>query len=179
MRMNLHLSHTQIKMYRLFTARSYTGIQMTYLRPLLFISAWPYAGVITWSVAFMWHLMWTITFIGKASVWLQAYIWNYCAIALFFVLMRVWMFTSFCANAVPQAKGVYEKVGEATETALTTLVEKMNVFKTELSGLSKVDRASACNMVRGAAEWGRVWGMIKNNVVGEFVTERGKELRNW
>lgn len=62
------------------------------------------------------------------------------------------MFTSFCANAVPQAKGVYEKVGEATETALTTLVEKMNVFKTELSGLSKVDRASECNMVRGATE---------------------------
>ncbi|TRY99294.1 hypothetical protein DNTS_003988 [Danionella cerebrum] len=44
-----------------------------------------------------------------------------------------------------EAKGVYEKVGEATETALTTLVEKMNVFKTDLSGLSKVERASACN----------------------------------
>ncbi|GLD75360.1 sarcoplasmic/endoplasmic reticulum calcium ATPase 3 isoform X1, partial [Lates japonicus] len=43
------------------------------------------------------------------------------------------------------AKGVYEKVGEATETALTTLVEKMNVFKTDLSGLSKVERAGACN----------------------------------
>ncbi|RXN10375.1 sarcoplasmic endoplasmic reticulum calcium ATPase 1 [Labeo rohita] len=49
-----------------------------------------------------------------------------------------------------EAKGVYEKVGEATETALTTLVEKMNVFKTDLSGLSKVDRASACNL--GAPE---------------------------
>lgn len=43
---------------------------------------------------------------------------------------------------------MYEKVGEATETALTTLVEKMNVFKTDLSGLSKVDRAAACNLVR-------------------------------
>ncbi|KAG7224506.1 hypothetical protein INR49_015030 [Caranx melampygus] len=42
---------------------------------------------------------------------------------------------------------VYEKVGEATETALTTLVEKMNVFKTDLSGLSKVERAGACNSV--------------------------------
>lgn len=58
------------------------------------------------------------------------------------------MFTHLCAYVVPQAKGVYEKVGEATETALTTLVEKMNVFKTDLSGLSKVDRASACNLVR-------------------------------
>uniref|UniRef100_A0AAQ5XW52 Calcium-transporting ATPase n=1 Tax=Amphiprion ocellaris TaxID=80972 RepID=A0AAQ5XW52_AMPOC len=46
-----------------------------------------------------------------------------------------------------ETKGVYEKVGEATETALTTLVEKMNVFKTDLSGLTKVERAGACNSV--------------------------------
>uniref|UniRef100_A0A8C6TN04 Calcium-transporting ATPase n=1 Tax=Neogobius melanostomus TaxID=47308 RepID=A0A8C6TN04_9GOBI len=46
-----------------------------------------------------------------------------------------------------EAKGVYEKVGEATETALTTLVEKMNVFKTDLSGLTKVERAGICNSV--------------------------------
>uniref|UniRef100_A0A4W5K656 Calcium-transporting ATPase n=1 Tax=Hucho hucho TaxID=62062 RepID=A0A4W5K656_9TELE len=46
-----------------------------------------------------------------------------------------------------EAKGVYEKVGEATETALTTLVEKMNVFKTDMSCLSKVERAGACNAV--------------------------------
>ncbi|EHH21172.1 hypothetical protein EGK_04175 [Macaca mulatta] len=44
-----------------------------------------------------------------------------------------------------EAKGVYEKVGEATETALTCLVEKMNVFDTELQGLSKIERANACN----------------------------------
>lgn len=48
-----------------------------------------------------------------------------------------------------QAKGVYEKVGEATETALTCLVEKMNVFDTELKGLSKIERANACNSVSG------------------------------
>lgn len=48
---------------------------------------------------------------------------------------------------------MYEKVGEATETALTTLVEKMNVFKTDLSGLSRVERASACNLVR-REPWG-------------------------
>lgn len=46
-----------------------------------------------------------------------------------------------------QAKGVYEKVGEATETALTCLVEKMNVFDTNLRALSLVERASACNAV--------------------------------
>lgn len=46
-----------------------------------------------------------------------------------------------------QTKGVYEKVGEATETALTCLVEKMNVFDTDVRGLSKVERANACNSV--------------------------------
>ena len=46
-----------------------------------------------------------------------------------------------------QAKGVFEKVGEATETALTCLVEKMNVFDTELKGLTKIERANACNSV--------------------------------
>lgn len=46
-----------------------------------------------------------------------------------------------------QAKGVYEKVGEATETALTCLVEKMNVFDTDVKGLSKIERANACNSV--------------------------------
>lgn len=47
-------------------------------------------------------------------------------------------------------KGVYEKVGEATETALTCLVEKMNVFDTEVHNLSKIDRANACNSVSDA-----------------------------
>lgn len=46
-----------------------------------------------------------------------------------------------------QAKGVYEKVGEATETALSCLVEKMNVFDTDVKGLSKIERANACNSV--------------------------------
>ena len=48
-----------------------------------------------------------------------------------------------------QSKKVYEKVGEATETALTCLVEKMNVFNTDTSKLSKVERANACNSVSG------------------------------
>uniref|UniRef100_A0A671X5Q2 P-type Ca(2+) transporter n=1 Tax=Sparus aurata TaxID=8175 RepID=A0A671X5Q2_SPAAU len=49
--------------------------------------------------------------------------------------------------SVCRVKGVYEKVGEATETALTCLVEKMNVFDTEVHSLSKIDRANACNSV--------------------------------
>lgn len=42
---------------------------------------------------------------------------------------------------------MYEKVGEATETALTCLVEKMNVFDNDVHSLSKIDRANACNSV--------------------------------
>lgn len=52
-----------------------------------------------------------------------------------------------------QAKGVYEKVGEATETALTCLVEKMNVFDTNLQDLSRVERAGACNAVSRVGCW--------------------------
>lgn len=47
-----------------------------------------------------------------------------------------------------QTKSVYEKVGEATETALCCLVEKMNVFDTDVRGLSHAERATACNSVR-------------------------------
>lgn len=53
----------------------------------------------------------------------------------------------FLKRVLLQVKGVYEKVGEATETALTCLVEKMNVFDTEVNSLSKIDRANACNSV--------------------------------
>jgi len=43
-----------------------------------------------------------------------------------------------------QAKGVYEKVGEATETALTVLVEKMNPFNVDKSSLTSKDLGTAC-----------------------------------
>jgi len=33
-----------------------------------------------------------------------------------------------------QSKRVYEKVGEATETALVVLVEKLNVYETKKTG---------------------------------------------
>jgi len=46
-----------------------------------------------------------------------------------------------------EAKKVFEKVGEATETALTVLVEKMNVFNTDKSRLSPQDLAMACNTI--------------------------------
>ncbi len=42
---------------------------------------------------------------------------------------------------------MFEKVGEATETALTVLVEKMNVFNTDKSRLSPQELAMSSNTV--------------------------------
>uniref|UniRef100_A0A8C5B114 Calcium-transporting ATPase n=1 Tax=Gadus morhua TaxID=8049 RepID=A0A8C5B114_GADMO len=65
-----------------------------------------------------------------------------------------------------EAKGVYEKVGEATETALTTLVEKMNVFKSDVTGISKVERAGFCNSV------------IKQLMKKEFTLEFSRDRKS-
>ncbi|KAL0979539.1 hypothetical protein UPYG_G00186340 [Umbra pygmaea] len=65
-----------------------------------------------------------------------------------------------------EAKGVYEKVGEATETALTCLVEKMNVFDTDVEGLTKIDRANACNSV------------IKQLMKKEFTLEFSRDRKS-
>ena len=46
-----------------------------------------------------------------------------------------------------ESKKIYEKVGEATETALTVLVEKMNVFNTNKKMLSPQELAMCCNNV--------------------------------
>lgn len=45
---------------------------------------------------------------------------------------------------VLQSKKIFEKVGEATETALCCLVEKMNVFNSNVKNLSRIERANAC-----------------------------------
>ncbi|KAI6176822.1 Calcium-transporting ATPase [Aphelenchoides bicaudatus] len=46
-----------------------------------------------------------------------------------------------------ETKRCYEKVGEATETALVVLCEKMNVYNTSKSGLSPRDLGNVCNRV--------------------------------
>ncbi|KAL4660344.1 sarcoplasmic/endoplasmic reticulum calcium ATPase 2 [Arapaima gigas] len=65
-----------------------------------------------------------------------------------------------------EAKGVYEKVGEATETALSCLVEKMNVFDTDVKSLSKIERANACNSV------------IKQLMKKEFTLEFSRDRKS-
>uniref|UniRef100_A0A5K3FGT0 Calcium-transporting ATPase n=1 Tax=Mesocestoides corti TaxID=53468 RepID=A0A5K3FGT0_MESCO len=44
-----------------------------------------------------------------------------------------------------ESKGLYEKVGEATETALCVFVEKMNVYGISKSGLTKKELGMVCN----------------------------------
>eukprot|EP00041_Stephanoeca_diplocostata_P008591 m.126910 g.126910 ORF g.126910 m.126910 type:complete len:1017 (+) comp17398_c0_seq1:74-3124(+) len=48
-------------------------------------------------------------------------------------------------SSVEYADGKYTKIGEATETALIVLVEKMNALATDVAGLSDADRVLACN----------------------------------
>lgn len=62
------------------------------------------------------------------------------------------------------AKGVYEKVGEATETALCVLVEKMNVHNLELEKLSKSKRSAFCA--------NKIKSIIKKDFTLEFSRDR-------
>lgn len=63
-------------------------------------------------------------------------------------------------------KNAYEKVGESTETALTVLVEKLNVFGTNLAGKSKAELANACNDV------------IKSHFNKEFTLEFSRDRKS-
>nr|XP_020453458.1 sarcoplasmic/endoplasmic reticulum calcium ATPase 1-like isoform X2 [Monopterus albus] len=65
-----------------------------------------------------------------------------------------------------ESKGIYEKVGEATETALCCLVEKMNVFNTDVRGLSRVERSNACCSV------------IKQLMKKEFTLEFSRDRKS-
>ncbi|PAA88005.1 hypothetical protein BOX15_Mlig008428g4, partial [Macrostomum lignano] len=61
-------------------------------------------------------------------------------------------------------KNQYEKVGEATETALTCLVEKMNVYGTGKSGLSKKELGMVCNRA--------IHAMFEKSFTLEFSRDR-------
>ncbi|XP_046901025.1 sarcoplasmic/endoplasmic reticulum calcium ATPase 2 [Hypomesus transpacificus] len=63
-----------------------------------------------------------------------------------------------------ESKGVFEKVGEATETALCCLVEKMNVFDTDMRGLAPAERATACCSV--------IKQLMKKELTLEFSRDR-------
>ena len=61
-------------------------------------------------------------------------------------------------------KEVYEKVGEATETALVVLVEKMNVFKQDMSRLNKAEKCNAANS--------QIRAMMQKKFTLEFSRDR-------
>ena len=82
-------------------------------------------------------------------------IWQYLTRSLWHFLIKPERRLPFFISV--QTKGVYEKVGEATETALTCLVEKMNVFDTDIKGLSKIERANACNSVCNLKLFKELW----------------------
>lgn len=73
-----------------------------------------------------------------------------CASPELEALCEVAIICSLCNDSAVdynETKHVYEKVGEATETALVVLAEKMNVYNTNKSGLSPRDLGSVCNRV--------------------------------
>ena len=61
-------------------------------------------------------------------------------------------------------KEVYEKVGEATETALVVLVEKMNVFKQDMAKLNKAEKCNAANA--------QIRALMKKKFTLEFSRDR-------
>lgn len=63
-----------------------------------------------------------------------------------------------------ESKDIYEKVGEATETALSVLVEKINFYNTDTSHLNKREIATACNQV--------IQSMWKKEFTLEFSRDR-------
>ncbi|XP_043959184.1 ATPase sarcoplasmic/endoplasmic reticulum Ca2+ transporting 1, like isoform X2 [Gambusia affinis] len=63
-----------------------------------------------------------------------------------------------------ESKKIFEKVGEATETALCCLVEKMNVFNSNVKNLSRIERANACCSV--------IKQLMKKNFTLEFSRDR-------
>ncbi|KAM4526109.1 ATPase sarcoplasmic/endoplasmic reticulum Ca2+ transporting 1, like [Fundulus diaphanus] len=63
-----------------------------------------------------------------------------------------------------ETKKIFEKVGEATETALCCLVEKMNVFNSNVKNLSRIERANACCSV--------IKQLMKKSFTLEFSRDR-------
>ena len=72
--------------------------------------------------------------------------------------------TTSCGDVAWQEKGAYEKVGEATETALVVLSEKMNVLS--------VDRKKLSRKELGTASMNAIHGMWHKDFTLEFSRDR-------
>jgi Ca2+ transporting ATPase len=82
-------------------------------------------------------------------------------------LVEIGVICSLCNDSsvdFNDAKGIYEKVGEATETALTVLCEKMNVFNVNKQGLKPRELGTCCNV--------NIQSMFKKDFTLEFSRDR-------
>lgn len=74
-------------------------------------------------------------------------------------------------SSVQFSGGKYSKIGEATETALVVLVEKLDVFGDAKKPMNDEDRATACNTAirsrysRAQGKVSCVWGIIASVVL--------------
>lgn len=88
-------------------------------------------------------------------------------VAEYDALTELAMICSLCNDSSVDynaTKEIFEKVGEATETALTVLVEKMNVFHTDKSAMTNAERCNASN--------GKFAEMMNKEVTLEFSRDR-------
>ncbi|VDL96461.1 unnamed protein product [Schistocephalus solidus] len=84
-------------------------------------------------------------------------------------LVEVAEICSLCNDSALEynaARNAFEKVGEATETALACLVEKMNVSNVDKAGLTKREVAMVCNNV------------IKKSYTKEFTMEFSRDRKS-
>ena len=82
-----------------------------------------------------------------AGLWILLVLGTLPPFVMHAVNIKFYLQSFFSPEFLFQVRDAYEKVGESTETALTVLVEKLNVFGTNLVGMSKADLANTCNNV--------------------------------
>uniref|UniRef100_H2ZLD9 Sarcoplasmic/endoplasmic reticulum calcium ATPase 2 n=1 Tax=Ciona savignyi TaxID=51511 RepID=H2ZLD9_CIOSA len=76
---------------------------------------------------------------------------------------------------------IQHQVGEATETALTVLCEKMNVFNTNVASMSKSDRSVACNTFFAVSITFSIsssFKVIKSMMKKEFTLEFSRDRKS-
>ncbi len=118
------------------------------------------------SIASMCHLKCTVTIISVVSALLQSSVLSDCASAVCFMLfwanraLNVYALLCLCWSRRP--KECTRKWARPQKLRSRLWWRRWTCLKTDLSGLSKVDRASACNLVR-KEPWGAPCYETDNN----------------